>query len=197
VNRPPDFDDLMEGVEPDEVDRLRRVHELLVEAGPPPELSPALASAPLPGEAGPPWYRRRRLAPALAFAAALLAATFALGYLAGRENGSGIEVRDTVRLTGERGESGVIDLGVKGEDGNWPMVVKVRGLKPLRGGDYYSLQLTKGGKPVVTCGTFNVGSGHETSVRMVAAYNLKGFDGWVVTLWHARSHDEEVVLRTT
>ena len=45
MSRPPDFDELVGNVEePDERERLRRVHELLVEAGPPPDLSPALSS---------------------------------------------------------------------------------------------------------------------------------------------------------
>jgi hypothetical protein len=198
VNRPPDFDELFEGAEPEDVDRLRRVHELLVEAGPPPELSPALASAPLPGErARKPWFRRRVVL-AVAVLGAVLAATFGLGYLAGSAGSdeSGIKVRETIVLSSDSGASGVVDLGFKGEDGNWPMIIKVRGLAPLHGGDYYSLQLTKGGKPIVTCGTFNVSGGDETTVRMVAAYELKGFDGWAVTLWHAETHDEEIVLTT-
>jgi hypothetical protein len=44
---PPNLDDLLEGIEdPGERDRLRRMHDLLVATGPPPELSPALACAP-------------------------------------------------------------------------------------------------------------------------------------------------------
>ena len=45
---PPDFFDLVgdEGT-PEELERLRRAHDLLVAAGPPPELSPRLAEAPL------------------------------------------------------------------------------------------------------------------------------------------------------
>ena len=44
---PPDFFDLVgdEGT-PEELERLRRAHDLLVAAGPPPELSPRLAEAP-------------------------------------------------------------------------------------------------------------------------------------------------------
>jgi hypothetical protein len=200
VNRPPDFDELMQGVgRAEERERLRRVHDLLLEAGPPPELSPALASVPVPGEASRrPWFRRRAVL-AVALAAAFLAATFGLGYFAGREgtDESGIKIRETIALSSDSGASGVVDLGFKGQDGNWPMIIKVRGLAPLRGGDYYRLALTKRGKPIVTCGTFNVSGGDETTIRMVAAYNLEGFDGWVVTLWRANTHDEEIVLRTT
>jgi len=46
-------------------------------------------------------------------------------------------------------------------------------------GGYYDLYLTKGGKPVVLCGSFNVRSG-EAIVRFSAAYDLSHFDrdGW-------------------
>ena len=45
MTRPPDFDDLL-GPETQgaERERLRRVHELLVEAGPPPEIAPEIES---------------------------------------------------------------------------------------------------------------------------------------------------------
>jgi hypothetical protein len=195
VRRPPDFDELMEGIEePKERERLRRMHELLLQAGPPPELSPALASVPAPGERRA-RRRPRRLGLALAFAAALAAAAFAGGYLVGGSDSDEAEmaVRETIMLTNGKGASGVVNLGFKGADGNWPMVVTVRGLAPLRGGDYYVLALARDGKPVVTCGTFNVASG-ETTVRMTAAYDLERFDGWVITLWDAETRDEKPVL---
>ena len=49
-----DFRDIVgtEGLDPDEEARLRRVHDLLVQAGPPPDLPPALErtpEAPIPG----------------------------------------------------------------------------------------------------------------------------------------------------
>ena len=40
------FDDVAEGIDPAERERLRGVHELLVEAGPPPELPESLATLP-------------------------------------------------------------------------------------------------------------------------------------------------------
>jgi hypothetical protein len=200
VTRPPDFDELMNGIErPDDRERLRRVHELLLEAGPPPELSPALATVPAPR---PPRFslrpKRRRLAGALALAGALLATMFGIGYLAGNSDSdeSAIPVRATVSLVSNSEASGAVDLGFKGRDGNWPMVVTVRGLDPLRGGDYYTLALTRGGKPIVTCGTFNVADRSGNSVRMSAAYNLAGFDGWVVLRYDAQTHDDTPVLWT-
>lgn len=191
--RPPDFDELMDGVEdPADRDRLRRVHDLLVQAGPPPELSPALSSV------KPPPRERRRWVGALALAATLAVAAFALGYYAGDsgDESSAMRVRQTVQLTGRGKASGVLNLGYKDRDGNWPMNLTVQGLRPLRGGDYYRLALTRNGEAKVTCGTFNVGGRKET-IDLVAAYNLEGFDGWVVTLWNANTHDEKPVLWTT
>jgi hypothetical protein len=99
-----------------------------------------------------------------------------------------------VSLTGSGTAAGEIDIGTRDEDGNLPMVLTVRGLRKLGGGDYYRLALTKGAKPIVTCSTFNVGGGQETALNMLAAYDLEGFDGWMVTLWHAGTHDETPVL---
>ena len=44
-----DFDDVVGGddLSPDEEARLRRVHDLLMEAGPPPDLPPELERAPI------------------------------------------------------------------------------------------------------------------------------------------------------
>jgi hypothetical protein len=194
----PDFEALVEGVEsPEERDRLRRVHELLIQAGPPPELSPALASAPVPEqrERRPLWARRA--ATALAFAA-LIGATFAIGYFAGGPDSDepSITIRDTIAMKGDAGVSGALQLGYKGEDGNWPMLVKVEGLSKLAGGDYYTLALTRDGKPVVTCGTFNVSGREPQTVRMIAAYNLDRFDGWVVMHYDAKTHEDTKVLWT-
>ena len=198
--RPPDFDELMEDIErPEDRERLRQVHELLIEAGPPPELSPALASVPAPGEKRPTRRDRRRVAGVFALAGAVLAAMFGIGYLAGSSDSdqTGIAVRDTIALRSDGGASGAVNLGFKGADGNWPMVVTVRGLEPLRDGDYYTLALTKDGKPIVTCGTFNVRDRSSQTVRMSAAYDLDGFDGWVVLHYDAETHDDTPVLWTT
>ena len=45
---------------------------------------------------------------------------------------------------------------------------------------YYDLYLTRAGRPLVSCGTFNVSG--KTVVRLSAAYNLEAFDknGWVI-----------------
>ena len=115
MSRSPDFDELVNGVEePDERERLRRVHELLVEAGPPPELSPALATAAPRAETETSaederdfsWLPRRRLGAALVLVGAVLAGTFGLGYLVGgsesegRGETAGIQISRTAPLTG-------------------------------------------------------------------------------------------------
>lgn len=203
----PEFDELVEGVESaEERARLRRVHELLQEAGPPPELSPVLASMTPPeeepaDEADVAWLPPRRLGAALVLAATLLLASFAVGYFAGNNRSSGgteaIKVTRTIALHGEGTSTGVVSVGQADADGNIPMLITVRGLAPLPEGDYYSLTLTKGGKPVVTCTTFNVGDRGTNTIDLVAAYDLSGFDGWAVTQWHAKKHDETRVLWTT
>jgi hypothetical protein len=211
VSRSPDFDELVNGVEePDERERLRRVHELLVEAGPPPELSPALATAAprvetetsAEDERDFSWLPKRRLGAALVLVGAVLAGTFGLGYLVGgseSEGGktAGIQISRTAPLTGAGEASGVVNVGRRDADGNWRMILTVRGLAPLSGGDYYTLALAKRGKPVVTCGTFNVADRTQRTLRMSAAYDLKGFDGWVVTRWDAKTHRDTPVLWTT
>lgn len=203
----PEFDELVEGVEnAEERARLRRVHELLQEAGPPPELSPVLASMTPPeeepaDEADVAWLPPRRLGAALVLAATLLLASFAVGYFTGNNRSSGgtdaIKVTQTIALHGEGTSTGVVSVGQADADGNIPMLITVRGLAPLPEGDYYSLTLTKGGKPVVTCTTFNVGDRGTNTIDLVAAYDLSGFDGWAVTQWHAKTHDETRVLWTT
>jgi hypothetical protein len=211
VSRPPNFDELVDGIaEPEERERLRRVHELLVEAGPPAELSPALASAAPPVQAAAPaeddrelsWLPRRRLGAALVLVGAVLAATFGLGYLVGGSESdgggetAGVEISLTAPLTSAGPASGVVNVGRRDADGNWPLILTVRGLPALTGGDYYTLALAKRGKPIVTCGTFNVADRDQRTLRMLAAYNLKSFDGWIVTRWDADTRHDTPVLWT-
>jgi hypothetical protein len=207
VTRPPDFDDLIEGVEtPEERERLRRVHDLLVAAGPPPELSATLASAPdapAPAEESDvSWLPRRRLRAGAVLAFGLAAAAFGTGYLFGNnasDEPSASAPTAPARVVSLRGSDdgtsgAIIRLGRRDASGNWPMTVTVRGLAHLGHGDYYALALTEKGKPVVTCGTFNTAVKGATTVRMVAAYDLEEYESWVITRYDAETHRDTVVM---
>lgn len=208
--KPPNLDDLLEGIEdPHERDRLRRMHDLLVATGPPPELSPALAGAPTAPaaddeEPDTSWMPPRRLGAALLIGAGLLGAAFGVGYIAGQDRGSDSRPAAApeqptsvvaLRPSDQNNTAGAsIRLGRKRADGNWPMVVTVRGLKHLARGDYYTLALTRKGRPAVTCGTFNVAATGTTTIRMIAAYDLENFEGWVITRYDQQSHNDTVVM---
>lgn len=203
MNRPPDLDELLEGVEdPEERARLQRVHELLLETEPPPELSPTLATPPPASPRDLPWQRPRRVRPRAVLVGAVIVTALFLGYLLGASDNSsqgsasGLKIVRTVQLEGEGEAGGAVGIGARDQIGNWGMVVSVWGLAQGLDGDYYKLTLTRDGKPTVTCGTFNVAD-RQTTVRMVAAYNLERFDGWVVTFWDAQTREEETVLRSS
>ena len=191
TNRP-DFDDLVgPEVSPAERERLHRAHELLVAAGPPPELSPELEAVPWPEDALQPLFSRRRKKESRARRPVLLAAALAtaifVGFLLGQastsDNSSSISATKTVEMHGTplaQNALATLKLGEEDAAGNWPMVLHVSGLPKLTGGGYYALYLTKNGRPLVSCGTINVSG--ATSVRMSAAYVLEQFDknGWVI-----------------
>jgi hypothetical protein len=202
VRRVPDFDDLVGADVPsEERDRLRRAHELLVQAGPPPELSPELDAVPWPDESQQPLVRRsprRRL-----LIAAAIATFVAIGFVLGQAtapSSTSLDIERVVRLAGtslDSNASAELELGKADVDGNWPMVLRVKGLDHLAKGGYYDLYLTKGGNPIVLCGTFNVTAG-LAEVRFNAAYDLSRFDrnGWVVTRQPPGHHEpDQIVLK--
>ena len=183
MNRPPDFDELLGGedLSPDERARLRHAHDLLVQAGPPAELPPALAEPPATGADVRFLPRRRRFA-TLLVAAALVLVAFGAGYLVAHR-GHESAVAFTVSMHGTtRAPAAVASLQVLDKDraGNWPMRMRVRGLKELPKGGYYELYLTRNGKLGPQCGTFRVHGG-TTEVPLNAPYVLKRFNGWVIT----------------
>jgi hypothetical protein len=198
----PDFDALVgPDVPAEERERLRRAHELLVQAGPPPELSPELEAVPWPEDSQSPLVRRsprRRL-----LIAAAIATFVAVGFVLGQAtspSSTSVDVERVVRLAGtnlDSNASAELELGKADADGNWPMVLRVRNLDRLAKGGYYDLYLTKGGKPVVLCGTFNATAG-VAEIRLNAAYDLSHFDpnGWVVTRQPPGHHEpDQIVLR--
>jgi hypothetical protein len=195
----PDFRELVgDDLSPEERARLERVHELLVAAGPPPELPPRLAEPDVDPreESALAFLPRRRAGLMLGLAAALALVAFVGGFVAGRTRDRFAEAyRVPMHGTAQAAAaSGIIRVGEADASGNWPLKVVVHGLKPLPKGDYYEMFLTRHGKRVATCGTFRSGSGG--SVLLNAPYTLRRFDGWVVTREKPRSDLHPVVLRT-
>jgi hypothetical protein len=202
----PDFEDLVgRDLPEDERARLSRAHELLLLADPPAELSPGMDVVPWPEEALRPLLgsrgprRSRPLLLAVSFATAVL-----LGVVIGKATTStsptSIDAVRTIKLAGTSlnpGARATIALGRRDPHGNWPMVLRATGLKQLPEGGYYDLYLTRGGKPLVLCGTFNADGG-TVALRLTAAYELKRFDwnGWVVTRQLPGHHEPtDVVLK--
>jgi hypothetical protein len=207
TGRPPDFDELVGSDVPfAERERLRRAHDLLLQAGPPPELSPELETVQWPEEALAPLgltrrAGRRKRSPLLI--AAALVTVAAVAFLLGQATSSdstSIEVRQVVKMQGtplDRDALATLELGNRDQQGNWPMILHVTGLQPLPEGGYYDLYLTHNRKPVALCGSFSVKRG-EVTVRFTAAYDLSHFDrdGWVVTRQIPPNHKPtDIVLR--
>jgi hypothetical protein len=192
TTRPPDFDELVgEDLSTEERARLRGVHDLLVAAGPPAELSPALERAPSVGGVVHLLPRRRRGA-VLVLAAAIAAAAFGGGFLTGAVTHYGKSAVTVIPMHGTpAAPSALASISLQDRDkaGNWPMRFTVQGLPRLSPGGYYELYLTRHGRLAAGCGTFNVNGG-RTTVTLNAPYELRGFDGWVVTR-HVLGHPEE------
>jgi hypothetical protein len=188
MKRTPDFDELVgDDLSPEERERLERVHELLVSAGPPPELTPEMERGPtLAMTLGGPSRRRveRRVA-LLAAAVTVLALAFLGGYLAGHGNGGSLAGAHTLDLVGTaqaRGAQAVLRVQEADPAGNWPMTLSVTGLPKLPPHGYYEVFLTRSGKIFAPCGTFLVKSATgAVSVQLNAPYELRRGDGWVVT----------------
>ena len=191
----PDFDELIGAdLEGEERVRLRRVHELLIAAGPPAELPPELEPVEEIATVVPlrPRASRRRLAVAAALAAALSVMAFGLGFFVGDNgNAQAVQPERVIEMTGQDGRASLAILPVD-EAGNWPMRMTVQGLPRLAKGEEYELWLSRDGKPVKPCGTFVVADEGRTVVALNAPYKLKSFDGWVVT----RRGSQETVLET-
>ena len=182
------FDELIDDAEvpPEERDRLRRVHELLLATEAPAEVPESLRRAPRVDEEQPaerparrPW---RRVRPAFALvAAALAAAVFGAGYFLGDRDVEPVAVIEMNGVGQETGADGSIELLPQDDSGNWPMRVLIRGLEPSTGRqDYYELWLTKDGKLAAPCGRFTIHEG-LTTVSLSVPYRLRAFNGWVVT----------------
>jgi hypothetical protein len=202
MTRVPDFDELV-GPQADGADheRLRRVHELLVQAGPPAELSPEIESGPtLALTLGRAPRKMRRSVALLAAAISLVAVAFLAGYITGNGNGNGLASGHTLALVGTKAAPDALaSLRVEPADpaGNWPMQISVTGLPKLPPHGYYTVYLMRNGKPYAPCGTFVVaGKTHGASVSLNAPYDVRDGDTWVVTKQMPGHHEAgPVVLR--
>jgi hypothetical protein len=186
----PPFDDLVGGdVAGEERERLRRVHDLLVAAGPPPELPESLATPPgIPRDPTitvlPPNVPRRRLAATLVLAAALALGAFGAGFLVGdrglEEEAFAVDFVVPMHGTPAAPEARAsLAVGELDDDGNWPMRMTVRNLPELPEGGRYELFLTRKGKLADSCGKFLI-EGEKAVVPLNAPYPLRDYDGWVV-----------------
>jgi hypothetical protein len=187
LTREPDFNEFVgEEVPAEERERLRRAHDLLMAAGPMPELPPGLAEPSLgnkPERLEENVYQllpRRRTGAALALAAAIALIAFVGGDTAGFRH-DGFATQYTVPMHGVSGlaASAKIKIGKRDSHGNWPLRVEAKGLAKLKQG-WYEMYLTRG-KHVWTCGTFAGGGQSTVKVRLTVPYNLRNGDGWIVT----------------
>jgi hypothetical protein len=198
VSRHPDFHDLVGNeLEPGERERLERVHDMLIAAGPPPELPQQLSEPPRP-EGKLVELAHRRLRTGLVLAAALVITTFAVGYLFGARgedtSSESSPVAKQVVLGKSAERFAVVGIGDRDSNGNWPMTVQVQGLDHLPKGDYYTLFMTRDGKPVVTCGTFNVAKDGLTRIRFTIAYDVDRFDGLMLAKYSAEQRESTPLL---
>jgi hypothetical protein len=198
-----EFNDIIDTTDlaPEEAERLRRVHELLVEAGPPADLPPTLERPTDPLDAQVidfPLMPPRRFAALAVAAVALAAAALGGGYLLGHAHAkpAAFATQRVVPMQG-KGSLAVLRIGHRDKAGNWPMDLLVTGLPTQKDrGAYYELWLTKNGKPVAPCGSFRVNA-KNTTVRLSVPYPFSRFDGWVVTAQPAHEGSiGPVVLRT-
>ena len=197
----PDFRELVgDDLSPEERARLERVHELLVAAGPPPELPPALVQPDVDEreETAVSFLPRRRAGFGLAIAAAIGLTAFLIGFVVGRakepfHDTFQVAMHGTAR---DASATATIHVGKLDEGGNWPLKVDVHGLGALPKGQYYEMFLTRNGKRAASCGTFRVSRSSSTDVRLNAPYNMRSFNGWVVTLERPGSNTHPVMLTT-
>jgi hypothetical protein len=202
-----DFEDFVDlsGLTPTEQARLRRVHDMLVEAGPPPELPGELSNP--PAEVGGrvvPLEPRRRRTPAIGLlaAATVAVACFGGGYLLANQGHStnAIHAVRVVPLSGvstQTSSSASLRVGSADKSGNWPLQLTVNGLKPLPDESRYYLMVWQHGKPTLSCGTFGVSRGAPTTVTFNVAYKITPKTRWVVTMMSpGAKYPGPVVMKT-
>jgi hypothetical protein len=185
----PNFDELV-GAETTgaERERLRHAHELLVQAGPPPELPPSLQKAPSFGVFS---LQQRRVVKRRALVLLAAALSVALVFFAGyavRGGGSSGTKGGIPRLLALKGTAAAPNARATlavwhARNGNWPMRLSVAGLPKLPANTYYEVYLVRHGKPWGQCGSFRIASNSPGAVTLTfnAPYSLQKGDSWVVT----------------
>ena len=197
-----DFDDLVGDVDPEERARLERVHQLLLEAGPPAEEPPHVEAGPTLamtlGRARSRRHLQRRVG-VLAAAVIVLLVAFLAGYITGNDSsvsGRLLKLHGTGSAPTAQGSLRVDEVD---PSGNWPMQLAALGLPKLKEREYYEVWLVRDQKIWLSCGAFRTsGPKVGVSVRLTAPYRLRRGDVWVVTRQKAgmKGHGE-IVLRPT
>lgn len=154
---PPRLEDVVAGtISPRDRERLERVHALLVDAGPPAELPPALETLPAGEPPGTyPLFPRRRWAALATIGLAVAAAAFGAGYLLGDDTGRAAERVVPLAATQDApGASGSLSIFAPDEAGNRRLELTVQGLEPLPQGRGYALELARDATSIAEIGTF-------------------------------------------
>ena len=191
MNRDPNLDELI-GTETTgaERERLQHVHDQLLEAGPPPELSDTLEAGPTLGMSlGKQQGRRTKPRVMLLLAAALgVVIVFFAGYTLGGngKNHHGTALAIAQQLNGTAlvpKAQGTLQVWTSPDGHNWPMTLTVVGLPELAPNTRYEVYLLRHGTLGGSCGAFRVGSKPQdpVTVTLTSPYQLEQGDRWVVT----------------
>jgi hypothetical protein len=198
------FDELVDhpALTPEERSRLRRVHDLLLEVGPPPDAPPHLLNPPTEAPAQVIPLRRRNRALALLAAAVAVAAVGGAGYLLGNGGESqeaaqtvtatqATTVRETVtaapeqpsgpvvRMTGVGAAAdawATVELLPRAESGDYPVRIHAEGL-PER--TTYEMWVVDDGELEELCGSFTTGY-ETTDATLIVPYEMRTRDDWII-----------------
>jgi hypothetical protein len=178
-----DFDDLIGAdVAGEERERLLGVHDLLVQAGPPPELPAGLQDPRRSGEVR--IFRVPRRVLLLAAAVAVIGVVFGVGFVSGNRSMSSAAPVVQVSLKGTAAApraKATLDV-MQSVSGNWPMTLEVSGLPSVAAPTYYVVWLVRHGKPLAPCGSFVVSKPTGSlTLSLNAPYALQNGDTWIVT----------------
>ena len=131
------------------------MHDLLVTAGPPPELTPQMEAGPtLAMTIGGPRRAaacQRRVA-LLAAAIVVLLLAFLAGYITGNNRSAGGQLLKLQGTAAAPNARGVAARRGRRPAGNWPMQLAALGLPKLPPKGYYEVFLVRNGKPWAPCG---------------------------------------------